>query len=163
MSDPDSDFKVVETTPDSVVDISTAGIKATQERFKGLPAAAKAQLAKATKQVADNLVTEIQAAARGKGRQAGSLADTVHRSGSRTKVTVIAGGTEPIFKSGTPAFKSLFGSEFGGKHGHGFEWQGKRSAWFYRTADAQRAVIAEEWQTVATAIANSFDSDGKVT
>lgn len=120
--------------------------------------------------IAERLAGDIKTAGQGEGGQAAAVAETVKAKRDRLPV-ITAGGTTRIGRNHVPAYKLLFGSEFGmnrrtgwyarrryaGSAGRQYPpHQGRHSYWVFKTADEQQEAVLTEWATVADDIVTEF-------
>jgi hypothetical protein len=137
------------------------GTQDTLWAFRELPKQADKELRDASERIARAMVVPVQAAARREGRQAAAVARTVRASRGRVP-TVQAGGDTPVGRRGKPAWKLLFGSEFGGNQNPGprglrqFKPHlGAGSYWFFSTIESDDQP-AREWLAAADRIIRKF-------
>lgn len=123
---------------------------------------AEAELRDANRRIAQALAHKVQAAAHTEGAQADILASTV-KTGLGPTPSVWAGGTRLIGSNHKPAYKLLFGSEFGARQqGPGALRQfkphlGRGSYWFYRTVESNEDMMRREWQRAVDAVIRKFE------
>lgn len=108
------------------------------------------------------LAGRIKAKASASGRQAALLAPTVKAGRDRVPL-VRVGGTSPRIGRPYPRrgrarpFELLFGSEFGGDHGHGFlPHRGRKGYWINPTVEAAAPLISREWNAAADEVVRQF-------
>lgn len=124
--------------------------------FNRLPKDANRELRDRAQKIAVRLAGDVQAAGRVEGRQAMILAATVKARRDRVPVVTV-GGTTRIGRHAKPAWKLLFGSEFGSNRLAQYKPHlGRGSYWIFSTVDAKQAEIAREWAEAATDIASRF-------
>lgn len=139
------------------VTIKIDGIRETLEAFRGMPKDANKSLRKASSKLANKLAKAAQEAAVAEGSQALQLARTVRAGFDRVPV-VTAGGERQVGSRRKPAWKLLFGSEFGSNQYTQFphKHQGRNGVWFFPTIEKQSVAISEEWQTAADEVLRAF-------
>jgi hypothetical protein len=112
--------------------------------------AAEDELRDANRRIAESLAVRIRSAATAEGAQAEALAPTVKVSAAATPA-VYAGGMTLLGRNEKPAYKLVFGSEFGARQtGPGSMRQykphrGRHSYWFYKTVESNEDVMRREW------------------
>lgn len=140
-----------------VIRVHVDGVHETLAAYRRLPAEANAQLRDASGRIATLLASRIRAAAAADSPQSALMAPTVAVRRDRVPA-VVAGGNARVGSRRTPAWKILFGSEFGSTVWPQFRpHRGSNSYWFYATVHREQAVIAAQWRRAADAIADSFD------
>jgi len=137
------------------------GVRETLAAFRGLPKEASAQIRKQAGEIAEDLAVLIRAAGVKEGAQAAIVAKTVKRGFDRVPV-VSAGGTKKIGSRKVPAWKLLFGSEFGSNRFTQFPrlHTGHDGIWIFPSIEENRAMIARRWQTAADDTIRAFTSSG---
>lgn len=132
------------------------GLRETLRAFDRLPDDADTQLRDASQRIADSMAGHIRAAATAEGRQAGALARTVRARRDRVPV-VVAGGTSRLGRKRKPAFKLLYGSEFGSHRLPQFKpHMGSGSYWFFTTVEDREVEMGREWSAAADRIIRAF-------
>lgn len=144
-----------------VVTVRISGVRETLGAFALLPRQASDELRDASQKIAQAMQGRIQAAARIEGRQASILAPTVKARRDRVPA-VQAGGAKRIGRRHKPAYKLLFGSEFGASQSGRYSLRqfkphlGAGSYWFFRTVEDDQAVIDREWNAAADEVIRRF-------
>lgn len=113
------------------VTMRITGLPQTIRAFNKLPKDAQREVAAASLSIAGVLAVDVRISARTNG-QSGLMAPTV-RAVKGTLPTIVAGGNRRVGRNRVPAYKVLFGSEFGShslKQYRGFTSDGY---WFFRT------------------------------
>lgn len=98
----------------------------------------------------------VARAARASSRQSALLAPTVGITGN----TVTVGGSRPMGSRRAPAYKLLYGAEFGSKRYRQFRARRATGYWFTPTVNAQRTRVAASWIRVVAALADDWGSAG---
>lgn len=139
------------------VNVKIEGVRETLAAFNRLPKEASAELRKSSKELAELLAREAQTAGRARGGQAALVAGTVKAASDRVPV-VQAGGAKRLGKSRAPAWKLLFGSEFGSNQYKQFHHAhtGRDGLWFFPSVEKNAAKIAAAWNKAADEIADRF-------
>lgn len=140
------------------VSVEVSGMRETLAAFKALPKDASDALRDASKELAESLVTSIkQAAGRARQPQATILGATVKVRRDRVPV-IIVGGTKRIGRNKVPAWRILFGGEFGSNRYRQFHQRhtGTEGTWFFPTVERDKAQIADAWDKAADEIVTRF-------
>lgn len=138
------------------VTIRITGLRETIRAFKNLPDDATTELRAASLSIAGAVAVDIRQAARGDA-QSGLLAPTVRAVRDRVPA-VQAGGTRRVGSNRVPAFKVLFGSEFGSKSLKQFRPFSGDSYWFFKSVDENQDYIQAEWLEAADEILRKWAS-----
>lgn len=144
------------------VSISTAGVRETLRAFNGLPKNAADELRAAALDLARELAVSAAAAATAEGSQAALVAATVKAARDRVPA-VLAGGAKRLGSRRKPAWKLLFGSEFGSNRFKQFPRThvGNSGIWFFPTIEAEGPRIVRRWQQAADDIIRAFARGGE--
>ncbi|MEO3930769.1 hypothetical protein ABGB07_44035 [Micromonosporaceae bacterium B7E4] len=135
-----------------VVTLRLDGARDVLTAFRALPKDANNELRAASLALAETLAPKVAAAGRSEGRQAALLAKTVRAQRDRVPVIVV-GGTRRLGSNRAPAFKLLFGSEFGANFYRQFRPHlGSGSYWIFKTVDDNQPRISREWNRSADRI-----------
>ena len=142
---------------DLTVKVRIDGLRETIAALNRLPKEANAEIRATALALAKDLAAAAAAAGRAEGRQAALVAATVKAGRDRVPV-VTAGGTRRLGSNRAPAFKLLFGSEFGSNFYRQFgkPHVGSGSYWFFRTVDEEQAEISAAWLKAADEIIERF-------
>lgn len=140
-----------------VMSIRAEGVQETLRAFRGLPKEASAELREAAQDLAREMADEARAAGRAEGHQAALVAATVKAARDRVPV-VQAGGTKRLGSRRAPAWKLLFGSEFGSDRFSQFphHHQGNKGIWFFPTVEAMSSRIIKRWEQAADRVLAAF-------
>jgi hypothetical protein len=143
------------------ITVQATGVRETLAAFNGLPKEASAQLRKAAEDLAQVLATDARASGQREGSQAALVAGTVRPGRDRVPV-VQAGGAKRVGSRRAPAWKLLFGAEFGSNRFTQFPraHQGSAGIWFFPTIEENAATIARRWRQAADDILTAFASKG---
>lgn len=133
------------------VNIKITGLKETLRAFSAMPKNVSAELKDASQKIARDLATDIKRRARAEGRQAGLLAATVKTPRDRVPV-VSAGGDTLLGRNRKPAYKLLFGSEFGATTLRQFKPRNVIGYWFYPGVRGMQGEMDEQWNAAATRV-----------
>lgn len=138
-----------------VIRVRVEGAQATLAAFRLLPAAASKSLRERTQELSRTLAGKIATAGRADSGQSALVAATV-KAGGGVVPTITAGGTARVGRNRAPAYKVLFGSEFGATRLPQFRPHlGAGSYWFFTTAE-NSPEIGRAWSKVADDIIEAF-------
>lgn len=143
------------------VNISVSGIRGTLAAVSKLPKDAQNELRDASLDLARELARSAMSAGRAEGTQAALVAATV--KARRDRVPVIeAGGAKRLGRNRKPAWKLLFGSEFGSNYYQQFgkPHLGSGSYWFFDTVDREQGTIIARWSEAADRVIERFGMGG---
>jgi hypothetical protein len=143
------------------VSLPISGVRETLAAFRALPKDASNELRTAALDLSKTLATAAAAAGKSEGSQAALVAGTVRAVRDRTPA-VQAGGTRRLGSRRKPAWKLLFGSEFGSNQYEQFPrlHQGREGIWFFPTIEANAPAIAARWQEAADRTIAAFSKGG---
>lgn len=139
------------------ITIKIEGLRETLAKFKELPPEASAELRKAARKVAEDVANDARRRAAQRGGQAALLVPTVKTNLDRVP-SVSAGGSQRLGRNRKPAYKLLFGAEFGAKFLKQFKPRNTFGYWFYPAYYSNKDKIDEQWTVAADAIVNKFTS-----
>lgn len=132
------------------------GIRETLAALRKLPKDASDELRVAALEISKEIAAAAAASGRREGSQAALVATTVKARRDRVPV-VAAGGTRRLGRNRKPAYKLLFGSEFGADRYEQFRPHiGRGSYWFFRTIEDEQVEIAARWLEAADRIIAKF-------
>jgi hypothetical protein len=132
------------------------GLKETLAALSKLPKDASQEIRDKAAELSKELAAAASASGRAEGSQAALVARTVRAARDRVPV-VVAGGTRRLGSNKKPAYKLLFGSEFGARKLKQYKPHvGKGSYWFFRTIEDEEVEIAAKWLEAADAIIRKF-------
>lgn len=142
-----------------VLTLRVDGVWQTLAAFRRLPKEANNALRDASERIAQTMASRVRSAAEAEGRQAALMARTVKVRRDRVPV-VQAGGATRVGRRRKPAYKLLFGSEFGSNRLRQFKPHvGRGSYWFFRSIEDHQDEMARQWNRAADDIARSFGRD----
>jgi hypothetical protein len=137
------------------VQVKIDGVYQTLAALAKLPKEATNELRDAALTLSKKLAGYAAAAGRAEGSQAALVATTV--AARRDRVPVItAGGPKRLGRNRAPAWKLLFGSEFGSNYYRQFGKPHSASYWFFETVETEQGVIADEWSQAADRVVQKF-------
>lgn len=139
-----------------VLTIHASGVKETLRAYRKLPKEANKALREDTLALSKDLATKVAAAGVAEGGQAALVAKTVKARKDRVPV-IAAGGVRKVGSRRAPAYKVLFGSEFGATYLKQYKPHlGRGSYWFYKTVEKNQRRILRAWTKVADKVAKEF-------
>jgi hypothetical protein len=138
------------------VTIHIDGLRETLAAFRRLPPEASEQLRIRSLQISEVIASRVRSAAHADSGQAALMAPTVKARRDRVPA-VAAGGSVRVGRNRKPAFKVLFGSEFGSNHLRQFRPHlGRGSYWFFRTVEENEDWMASAWRRAADDVIAAF-------
>jgi hypothetical protein len=138
------------------VKLHISGARETLAAFRQLPKEASTSLREQSLRLATLLAGKVAGAARADTPQSALMAPTVKAVRDRIPA-ITAGGTSRVGRNQKPAYRILFGSEFGARTLRQYRPHvGRGSYWMFRTVEANQATIAAAWSRVADDIVRSF-------
>lgn len=139
------------------VNINVSGLRPALAAVAKLPKDAQNELRDASLELSKELADSARAAGRAEGSQAALVASTVAARRDRVP-TVTAGGASRLGRNRKPAYKLLFGSEFGSNFylQFGKPHLGSGSYWFFDTVDREQGAITVRWLQAADAVVAKF-------
>lgn len=143
-----------------LVTIKIDGIREMLAALNKLPKDANNELRAAALEISRELSAAARESGASEGRQAAIVAVTVKARRDRVP-TVVAGGPKRIGRNRQPAYKLLFGSEFGASQYEQYRPHlGRGSYWFFRTVEDNEVEIARKWLDAADEIIRKFSAGG---
>lgn len=142
------------------ITVSTPGLRGTLAAFQRLPKSASDALRDQSLELARTLAVKVAAAGRADSPQSALMAPTVVARRDRVPV-IVAGGTRRVGSRRKPAYKILFGSEFGSTHLPQFRPHlGRGSYWFFETVYDSQPQIMAAWNAAADTIVSDWSKGG---
>ena len=140
-----------------VITMRQEGVRETLTAFRGVPKEANNALRDAAGRIAQRFATTAAAAGAAEGSQAALVAKTVKVGRDRVPV-VTAGGTKRLGSRKAPAWKLLFGAEFGSNRFTQFPrtHTGTEGIWFFPTIEREAPAIIKEWREAADEVLRAF-------
>lgn len=136
--------------------IKIDGVFETLRALNKLPKDANDEIRKASLELSRKLAAKAIASGHREGRQAAIVATTVKARRDRVPV-VVAGGMKKIGRNRKPAYKLLFGSEFGSNKLEQYKPHlGRGSYWFFKTVEDNAEEISREWNKAADEVVRKF-------
>ena len=138
------------------INVHITGATETLAAFRRLPRDASDALRTRSLELAQALATKVAAAAESDSAQSALMAPTVKARRDRIP-TIEAGGAGRVASSRVPAYKILFGSEFGARTLPQYRPHvGRGSYWMFKTVEDNEAQIAATWLKAADDIVTAF-------
>jgi hypothetical protein len=138
------------------VSVRIEGVRETLGAFRRLPKEASDDLRRRTLELADVLAGRMAGAARADSAQSALMAPTLKAVRDRVPA-ITAGGATRVGRNSVPAYKIIFGSEFGSTILRQYRPHlGRGSYWMWRTVEANQVEIAGAWDRVARDVVDSF-------
>lgn len=139
-----------------VVNIRIDGLRETLAALAKLPKDASTELRAKAQEISQKLAQSAKRAGIAEGSQAALVATTVKAMKDRVPV-VQAGGSKRLGSNRKPAYKLLFGSEFGSNSYHQYKPHiGTGSYWFFKTIEDEQVMVSKEWLEAADEIIRKF-------
>jgi len=137
--------------------VQATGVRETLAAFRGLPKEASAEIRSTSEDLARLLAASAQRSGRQEGHQAALVAATVKPARDRVPV-VQAGGSKRLGSRRAPAWKLLFGSEFGSDDYPQFPRAhlGNVGIWFFPVVEQEAGPILVQWRQAADRIVRAF-------
>jgi len=126
--------------------------------FDRLPCDAREEIVEANYQIASSLVPRLRFSAATLGHQGTLLGPTVTALRDRRVPVVSAGGTAPVGRKRKPAYKLLFGFEFGSDRYRQFRRHlgGGGSYWLFKTVFENQNEMMRRWLKAADRIIDKW-------
>ena len=143
------------------VSVSVYGVRETVAAFDRLPRAARRELAETNYEIASSLVPRLRFAANTLGGQGPLLGSTVTALRDSRVPVISAGGTRPVGSRRKPAYKLLFGFEFGSDRYRQFRRHlgGGGSYWLFKTVFENQNAMMRKWLKAADRIIADWSRD----
>lgn len=138
--------------------VSVYGVRETVAAFDRLPRDAREEIVEANYQIASSLVPRLRFSAATLGHQGTLLGPTVTALRDRRVPVVSAGGTAPVGRKRKPAYKLLFGFEFGSDRYRQFRRHlgGGGSYWLFKTVFENQNEMMRRWLKAADRIIDKW-------
>jgi len=132
------------------------GLNSTLRALSKLPKDANDEIRKASLELSKQLASKAKISGLREGRQAALVASTVKARRDRVPV-IAAGGMKRLGRNRAPAYKLLFGSEFGANTLKQYKPHiGRGSYWFFKTVEDNQKEIADAWNDAADRVIREF-------
>jgi|SRR6185369_11979751 len=138
------------------INVHITGVTETLAAFRRLPRDASDALREGSLALAEALAVKVRAAAESDSAQSALMGPTVKARRDRIP-TIEAGGSTRVASSRVPAYKILFGSEFGARTLPQYRPHvGRGSYWMFKAVEDNEAQVAAAWLKVADDIVRRF-------
>jgi hypothetical protein len=141
-----------------VVRVRIDGLRETIKAFAHLPKDATVELRAASLAIAEALAETVRTAAEGDSGQSALMAPTIRAMRDRVPA-IAAGGARRVGSNKVPAFKVLFGSEFGSHSLKQYRPFNPTGYWFFSTVQANEDEIGARWLAGADEIVRKWAVD----
>lgn len=135
--------------------VQISGVREVLAALAELPKDAQAELKAAALDLSKEIAGRARQAGINEGRQAALVATTVRAAKDRLPV-VVAGGAKKLGRNRKPAYKLLFGSEFGAGLRQYKPHIGRDSYWFFRTIEDSSSEIERRWLQAADEVIRKY-------
>lgn len=136
------------------VTVRITNLRPTLAAFRDLPKDADREMRAASLSIAGFVAVELKMAARGNGQSA-LMVPTIRAVKDRVP-TVQAGGLRRVGRNRVPAYKVLFGSEFGSHSLKQYRAFNAGGYWFFVTVDENRGYIDREYNEAADEVLRNW-------
>lgn len=138
------------------------GARETLKAFRDLPKDATVELRDAALELSGDLAdSAVQAAEADSSPQSKLVAKTVKARRDRIP-SVQAGGTRRLGRHRVPAYKLLFGAEFGSNRftQFGHPHRGRQGYWFFPVVEREQRAISKAWNDAADDVIRRWSRGG---
>lgn len=144
------------------IKVQIEGLREALRAFNELPKDATKRLREESLKLAQKVAESARAAGMADAAPQSKLVATTVRAVRDRVPAVQAGGTARLGRNRAPAYKLLFGSEFGSDHYPQFHraHRGTDGAWFFPSVDRSGGEISKAWNKVADEIVRDFSEGG---
>lgn len=140
--------------------VRVEGVDEAVRAFRRLPKVAKQSLSERTKALSEVLAASARRAGQADSAQSALVAGLVKARKGQTPF-IAGGGSKRVGRNRVPAYKVIFGSEFGSNRLAQFRpHRGKLGYWLFPTVEREKAKITKAWLDVADDVAKDFTRDG---
>lgn len=140
------------------VNVRIDGAKETLKALNRLPKEANQAVREESLKLAQALAVRAQAAAvSDRAPQSKLIAPTIRARRDRVPV-IVAGGTKRVGRNRVPAWKVLFGAEFGSDRFSQFRraHSGRKGYWFFPLVEKEGPTVAKAWSKAADRIVRAY-------
>jgi hypothetical protein len=134
------------------------GLKECQAQLRKMPEEAKSDLRDAAWEIAQDMAGRLRIAARASSPQSALMAPEISTADIGIMPSVKIGGSNRVGRRLKPAYKILFGAEFGATVLHQFRPRNTAGYWLYPTVTAMSPEIGDKWREAADKVVNAFCS-----
>jgi hypothetical protein len=138
------------------VRVRITGVRETLKAFKDLPKQAADELRTASGKIAEFMATTARSRGSMSSSRSSLVAGTVKVARDRVPVVQV-GGSKALGTRRTPAWKMLFGDEFGARSFPQFRaHRGSKGYWFFSSIEGNESRIDTEWNAAADEIVRKW-------
>lgn len=143
------------------VSVSVYGVRETVAAFDKLPKVARKEIADANYEIAASFVPRLRFAAVTLGGQGPLLGPTATAVRDRRVPVISVGGDRPVGSRRRPAYKLLFGFEFGSDRYRQFRRHlgGGGSYWLFKTVFENQDEMMRKWTKAADRIIDKWSEN----
>lgn len=143
------------------VNVRIEGVKETIAAFRKLPKDASKELREKSLDLSTLIANRARVAGMSDSPQSALMAPTVKPLKDRLPAVVV-GGSSRVGRNRVPAYKVLFGAEFGASLPQFRPHQGRNGYWFFPSVEANEAAISRAWLKAADDTIRKFTAGGGV-
>lgn len=134
------------------VTVRITGVRETLKAFREMPKEATAELRDASSTIAAFMAVAARARGTASSPRSALVAQTVRTQRDRVPVVVV-GGSARLGSRQAPAWRLLFGDEFGASTYRQFRpHRGTKGYWFFSSIEGQESRIDEKWNAAVDRI-----------
>lgn len=144
--------------------VRVEGADETIRKFKQLSKDAKNEIKERTKKLAETLAGKARSAGMSDFAPQSKLVAPTVRAVKGTSPSIVVGGSKKVGKRGTPAYKVLFGSEFGSNTytQFGRPHSGREGNWFFPVVEDNKRDVVKAWDDIVDEVADEFTQGGRL-
>jgi hypothetical protein len=144
-------------------DVRIDGVREVLRALNRLPKEANQEVRKASFGISEMVAGHVRSAAAADAAPQTRLLTATVRPRRDRVAAVAAGGSRRVGRRRVPAYKVLFGSEFGSDayRQFGRPHAGRKGHWFFPQAEQQQEAVAQEWFKAADRIIRWFVRGGR--
>jgi len=140
--------------------VRVEGVDEARRAFRRLPKEAKKSLRDRTRDLSEALASSARRAGMASDAQSAAVAGLVKARRGETPF-IAGGGTTRVTSTSTPAYKIIFGAEFGSNRLKQFRpHRGKLGYWLFPTVEREKTKITKAWLDVADDVIKDFTKGG---
>jgi hypothetical protein len=140
------------------IKVRITGVRETLAAFKNLPKDATAELRTASGVIAGFMANAVRSSGLASSTRSALLTGTVKVARDRVPAVQV-GGSSALGSRRTPAWKMLFGDEFGAKTFPQFRpHRGTKGYWVFSSIEGNESRIDQEWNRAADEIVRRWSS-----
>lgn len=139
--------------------VRVEGLNEAKRAFRRLPKDGKDALRDGTLKLSETLARSAESAARAHSPQAALMAPLIKAYKGQVP-QIGGGGSRRVGRNRVPAWKILFGAEFGSNRLPQFRpHRGQKGYWLFPTVEREKAAIAKAWIEIGNDVAKRFGED----